>query len=136
MLTLLTSLFSILATPLSAAGTLIGNYFEHKMELSRLAKEAEIARAKAEVEAAADIDSKQVEENKTSWKDEYIVAIVTIPIVASFIPYLQPFVKAGFYVLYHEVPDWYIGLFITVCVSVMGARAYTGFKSYFDVKRK
>lgn len=110
----------------------IGEYFSHRMELKTLERQAEIEAAKLEVQQAGNADAEQVKDNKKSWKDEYVMMIVTLPIVACFIPPLQPYVAIGFKTLSTLVPEWYVGLYITVVLCVMGARTYM---KYFKMPR-
>lgn len=102
----------------------VGEYFEHRAELKKLERMAEIEAAKIEVTQAGNADAEQIKDNKKSWKDEYIMLIVTLPVVACFIPGLEPYVTAGFKVLYNQVPEWYVGLYVTVVLCIMGARTY------------
>ena len=99
------------------------DYVTYKREIKMLERQAEIEAAKAEVVAAGNADAEQVKDNKKSWKDEYVMLIVTLPIVGCFIPIAQPYVAEGFKML-ATLPEWYVGLYITVVLCILGARTY------------
>lgn len=44
---------------------------------------------------------------KSTWLDEYWTVVLSLPLTASFIPQLQPFVAQGFDAL-DDAPQWYI----------------------------
>ena len=43
---------------------------------------------------------------RSSWLDEFWTVVLAIPLILSFIPYVQPFVVRGFDAL-ADVPEWY-----------------------------
>lgn len=53
------------------------------------------------------------------WSDEYLVVVWSYPLIASFIPFMQPSVEAGFTYL-NSLPEWYVGGFITISFAVFG----------------
>ena len=118
------SLIGPVTSVLSWATTSVTNYFEHKQKIKVLQQEAEIKRAERESASIADSDTQSVIDQKGTWKDEYIVLIVTLPVVGCFIPGLVPYIKTGFETLSTVVPEWYVSLYGVVVLSVMGARLF------------
>lgn len=53
------------------------------------------------------------------YSDEYLVLVWSYPVVASFVPALQPSVSAGFEFM-EAMPEWYVGGFITISFAVFG----------------
>jgi len=62
----------------------------------------------------------------TSWKDEYLTIIFTIPLIACFIPFLVPYVKEGFVVL-ETMPQWYQITLSVIVAASFGVRSVVGF---------
>jgi len=86
---------------------------------------AEIMRKQATLDG--DWDLSALQQAETSWKDEYLLILFSIPFVMAFIPPLQPYVEQGFVVLRDSVPDWYkAGLSVMIAAS-FGVRSYMKF---------
>ncbi|MCO7226186.1 hypothetical protein [Pleionea sp. CnH1-48] len=56
------------------------------------------------------------------WKDDYLLVIGTVPIILSFIPDMQIYVKQGFEAL-KETPEWYWYLMAGLFVDTLGFRS-------------
>jgi len=104
-----------------------------------LANKQKVADAKAEAQkitvmseakirerlAAGDIDyniaaQRQME---TSWKDEYLTIVLSLPFIGSFIPGVQDYVLRGWgYVA--KAPQWYQVAFLGVIVASFGLRGW------------
>jgi len=63
-------------------------------------------------------DMKRIEDLSTSWKDEYITLVISIPLVLCFIPGSTQIVQDGFAAL-NLTPDWY--QYLVVAVFSVGA---------------
>jgi hypothetical protein len=57
----------------------------------------------------------------TSWKDEYLLFLFSIPVVMCFIPTLDVYVLAGFAAL-KQTPVWYQVIFVVMCLTIYGHR--------------
>ncbi len=80
-------------------------------ELAKI--ELETARLKAKAQAAtqaaqsgADWELAAVQDARTSWKDEYWTVILSLPLLAAFVPGLDGYIARGFDVI-GAAPDWY-----------------------------
>lgn len=66
----------------------------------------------------------------TSWKDEWLTILFSIPLILAFVPPAVPAVQAGFVVL-ATMPDWYITTVGVIVAASFGVRSaisvYTGF---------
>ena len=105
---------------------------QQKKTEARALAEAAMENAKAEVFkrkslSEQDWDFTALNQAETSWKDEYLLILVSIPFGMAFIPPLQPYVEQGFIVLRDSVPDWYkAGLSVMIAAS-FGMRSYVKF---------
>lgn len=107
-------------------------FFEKKQELAQtlaLAKlqgEIDVVKAKAAYKTAdLQYDNEwELEQIKNSgWKDEYVLVLLSIPLVMVFVPPLAPYVLNGFAVL-AQCPDWYRWLTMMVFGAVYGIRIW------------
>jgi hypothetical protein len=91
---------------------------------------AEIARIQGEGERDLSYDLMALENQKTSWKDEYITLVFTFPFVISF---LSPFIDAAFktdiaprvadaWQTVGLAPDWYQWVMIGIVAATFGLR--------------
>jgi hypothetical protein len=63
---------------------------------------------------------------KSSWKDEWFVVILSIPLILCWIPGAEGWVDRGFAQL-NKAPDWYfysLGIAISASFGVRGAQAF------------
>ena len=59
----------------------------------------------------------------SGWKDEFVLLLLSIPLVMSFIPQMQPYVVDGFAAL-STTPDWYQWLILSVFAAIYGIRIW------------
>lgn len=92
----------------------LNEWLEHRNKIDTIRQESvvkiEEAKAAAEIKRlTADIDweAEMAKQAGASWKDEYWTVILSLPMVLIFIPWFQPYVRAGFDAL-QEVPQWYL----------------------------
>jgi hypothetical protein len=57
----------------------------------------------------------------TSWKDEYTLIVVSIPLVMAFVPGLTPYVKSGFE-SFASTPLWYQAMVQVLFYATVGIR--------------
>jgi len=65
-----------------------------------------IKKSEARAEHSASWDEIAQTNSSTSWKDEYLTLLISIPLIMCFIPSLVPYVREGFAVL-DTMPKWY-----------------------------
>jgi hypothetical protein len=85
-----------------------------------------IAKGEAKAANAATWEEQAMKNSSTSWKDEYLTIIFTIPLICCFIPFLVPYVKEGFAVL-ETMPGWYQITLSVIVAASFGVRSVIGF---------
>ena len=85
-----------------------------------------IAKGEAKAANAASWEQEAIKNSATSWKDEYLTIIFTIPLIACFIPFLVPYVREGFAVL-ETMPQWYQITLSVIVAASFGVRSVVGF---------
>ena len=66
----------------------------------------------------------ELEQIKNSgFKDEFVLFLLSIPLVMSFIPEMQPYVVDGFAAL-SQTPEWYQWLILAVFTAIYGIRIW------------
>lgn len=81
-------------------------------------------------EAGIAWDKSAVDQMSTSWKDEFYVILLSVPLIMAFVPGLVQYVRAGFEVL-DTMPDWYKA---AVGVAVAASFGYRKFADYMTRK--
>jgi hypothetical protein len=79
--------------------------------------------AKQGIQIEADWDARAQADMATSWKDEYLLVLFSIPLILSFFPATQEAVLKGFAIL-GQTPEWYMFLVIGIVSAVYGLRWY------------
>ena len=110
----------------------IGNYFTEKQKLKsverlqKLELDAAVHKRKVElISQGLHADASwEIEQIKASgWKDEWVLIIVSIPLILCFIPGADVYVAAGFSAL-DKTPDWYTWLVLLIFTAVYGIRIW------------
>lgn len=97
-----------------------------RLELARL--DGELAAEKAWAEWRVkniDADSAWEESSirNSGWKDEFVLLVLSLPLVAVFVPTLAPVILRGFEVL-ATTPDWYRWLVVMIYAATFGIRVW------------
>ena len=92
---------------------------EHELNLKKIDVATELAKQGQKIEADWDTNAQQ--DMKTSWKDEYLTILFSVPLVLAFIPQTQEAVLKGFETL-GKTPDWYMMLLTGIVAGVFGLR--------------
>lgn len=111
----------------------VSNYFKTKQEIKKVKVEADkeviVAKAKATIkrvmrESEQDYDLNRValENMNSSWKDEFILIVITLPFIMLFIPDLQPYAINGLKAMESSTPIWYQIMVISIFLSIYGLR--------------
>lgn len=59
------------------------------------------------------MEQMSMEQMEKSWKDEFIMLILFLPIIIAFIPGIQDVASSGFQILKDTMPQWYSLLLLT-----------------------
>jgi len=111
---------------------LAGSWLRGAADKNAAAAELKLTEAKAKAQillsektSVADWERIMAEGAKSSWKDEWFVIVLSIPLVLAFIPGAEGWVDRGFEQL-SKAPDWYfysLGIAISASFGVRGAQA-------------
>tara|TARA_X000000950_G_scaffold111136_1_gene140071 strand:+ start:808 stop:1293 length:486 start_codon:yes stop_codon:yes gene_type:complete len=109
-----------------------------EVQIAVMEAEARKAKALVNVEKAKtgqqvdyEQDMEAIRQMRSSWKDEFLLLLFSIPLILSFIPDMQPYVMKGWEML-GQAPDWYLWLYGAMIVSVWGLRGIA--RSVFESK--
>ena len=107
---------------------LAGTWLNGKVEKSKAETGAKVARAKAEatiMERKAtgelDWDLEMAKGSQSSWKDEWLTILFSIPLILAFVPGMEEIVANGFRQL-QEMPEWYQYLLFLAVSASFGIR--------------
>ena len=114
-----------------------GSWIDGKVEQTKAKATANVARAKAEAtimekKATGEIDwdIEMARSSASSWKDEWLVILFSIPLILAFIPGMEGVVKNGFEQL-NKMPEWYqysLGVIVAASFGVRSATKFFGKK--------
>jgi len=92
---------------------------QHELNLKKMDIASELA--KQGIQTEADWDSRAQIAMSTSWKDEYLLVLFSIPLILAFFPKTQETVLQGFAVL-QQTPDWYMLMISGIVAATFGLR--------------
>lgn len=87
-------------------------------------QEAKINQQVVQINNEANWDNIQAEASKSSWKDEWLTILISVPMVLAFVPGMEEEVLNGFSVL-AECPEWYQYLIGVVFAASFGIKKVT-----------
>lgn len=99
-------------------------WLEGKNAKSKAKAEAEATVMVKSANSVADWEKVMAVNSGSSWKDEWILILVSIPMIMAFIPGLVEYVRDGFEVL-DTMPDWYKYTLSIVVAGSYGIRSAT-----------
>ena len=116
---------------------LAGTWLNGRVEKTKAETGAKVARAKAEatiMERKAtgelDWDLEMAKGSQSSWKDEWLTILFSIPLILAFVPGMEEIVANGFRQL-QEMPEWYqysLGVIVAASFGVRSATKFFGKK--------
>jgi hypothetical protein len=116
---------------------LAGTWLEGKVEKTKAETGAKVAKAKAEAvimekKATGEIDwdLEAIKGSQSSWKDEWLVILFSVPLILAFIPGMEGVVASGFAQL-DAMPEWYqysLGVIVAASFGVRSATKFFGKK--------
>ena len=120
---------------------LAGTWLEGKVEKTKAETGAKVAKAKAEAtimerKATGELewDLEMARGSQSSWKDEWLVILFSIPLILAFIPGMEEVDANGFQQL-EQMPEWYQYSLGVIVAASFGVRSATKFPSH-DQARK
>ena len=123
---------SIVGALLSKVAPKVADYYIEKEKL-KAEIVLETLRGKAAYEAAKTQRASESEGRdhewelasirNSGWKDEWVLIVLSLPMIGVFIPYTQETVKAGFLAL-EGTPLWYRTTVMTIYLATFGLRLW------------
>ena len=114
---------------------LAGTWLEGKVETKKAETASKVAKAKAEAvimekKATGEIDwdLEMAKGSQSSWKDEWLTILFSIPLILAFIPGMEEVVANGFAQL-NSMPEWYqysLGVIVAASFGVRSATKFFG----------
>jgi len=112
-------------------------WLEGKVEEKKAQSASKVAKAQAEAtimekKATGEIDwdIEMARSSSTSWKDEWLTILFSIPLILAFIPGMEEVVANGFAQL-NSMPEWYqysLGVIVAASFGVRSATKFFGKK--------
>lgn len=121
-------IFSFISSLFTPAVDAFNGYQERKVEIVKAKQKLTLAKINAEtkrfelqLEATTNWDIEAMRQSQFSWKDEYLLVILTLPFIGAFIPKVQEYVATGFdYIA--DMPIWYQTAFVGIIAASFGLR--------------
>jgi len=112
----------------------VGDYFNRRQEIKAVQHQGELEVKKAMYERQAELarqglaadaawEMEFAKQAATSWKDEYTLIVVSIPLVMAFIPGTAKYVVDGF-ASFSNTPIWYQLLVQAIFYATYGIRLW------------
>ena len=93
--------------------SLAGTFLQGQLEKTKANNEVKVATAKAKAiviqrQATGEIewDIEAIKGSTSSWKDEWLTILFSIPLILAFVPGMEEVVSNGFIQL-NRMPEWY-----------------------------
>jgi len=112
----------------------VGDFFTRRQELKAQEHQNNLELLKAQGERQADLiksglaadaswEMTFAQQAASSWKDEYTLLVVSIPLVMAFVPGMSGYVTAGFDA-FSKTPMWYQLMVQTIFYATFGIRLW------------
>ena len=108
---------------LQIVGGLATTWMQGKAEEVKVKQEVKIKAMQSE----ENWEKMMAEGSKTSWKDEWFVIVLSIPMIGSFVPWFVPHMQEGFLVL-GNMPDYYKAFLGSAIAASFGIKALSKWK--------
>ena len=112
---------------------LAGTWMAGKVEEKKAQAKTKVAKAEAEAivmqkKATGEIDwdLEMAKGSQSSWKDEWLTILFSLPLILAFIPGMEELVRNGFQQL-EQMPEWYQYSLGVIVAASFGTRAATKF---------
>lgn len=122
--------FGFLTTIFSPISSMVNTWQNNRAK--KQARKDKIAEAQTDAQCTiitkqasgdVDYDIEAQRQMQYSWKDEYLVIIMSLPFIASFIPKIQDYVAVGWTYI-SAAPDWYQWAFLGIISATFGLRGW------------
>lgn len=123
---------SIVGSLIGKVAPAVAGYYQTKLELKAQVEietlKGKIAWEQALTKRASESEGRdhewEIESIKNSgWKDEWVLIVLSIPMILVFFPWTQPYIATGFEHL-QQTPDWYRWLTTMIYAATFGIRLW------------
>ena len=125
----------MLAALIGPIADLAGTWMSGKVEEKKAQSATKVAKAQAEAivmqkKATGEIDwdLEMAKGSQSSWKDEWLTILFSIPLILAFTPGMEDLVRNGFQQL-EQMPEWYqysLGVIVAASFGVRSATKFFG----------
>ena len=120
-----------LLTPLIG---LASSFIQNKAEQGKAKQKAKLVQIESDSKIKEKIangdlawEAQQAQNSASSYKDEWFVILLSIPLIGAFIPGMVPYIKEGFIVL-ESMPDYYRAFLGAAIAASFGIKGLATFK--------
>ena len=123
---------SIVGALLKTVAPKVADYYIKKVELEnevvleqlrgKIAWEQALSK-RAEASEGRDHEWEIESIKNSGWKDEWVLIVLSIPMILVFFPWTQPYIATGFEHL-QQTPDWYRWLTTMIYAATFGIRLW------------
>ena len=103
-----------------------GTWLQGRNAISKAKAEAEATVIVTASQSKADWEYVMARNSGSSWKDEWLTLLFSVPLIMAFIPGMVVYVQAGFVVL-SSMPEWYQYTLSVIVAASFGVRSAIGF---------
>ena len=99
---------------------------KHELKLEQIRTKVELQKARTVASQASEDRDARWEElsiKNSGWKDEWVLVLLSIPLVLCFLPWTVVYVQMGFSAL-AQTPDWYQWLIMIIFTAIYGIRLW------------
>lgn len=125
---------NVLTDIITGVVTPVVDFFKRRQEIKAEDRQQDRAIQKATVErqialiaqglhADASWELESLRAHASGWKDEFVLIILSIPLILVFIPKTAPYVLHGFEIL-ETTPQWYRWLILLIFTAIYGIRIW------------
>ena len=94
---------------------------EHKIKMAEMTLELKEKALAKRIASDTDIAKISTESMATSYRDEFLLIIFSVPVILCFIPGMDVHVIAGFTAL-SNTPIWFQTIYVVMCLTIYGHR--------------
>jgi hypothetical protein len=110
--------------------TAVSGFFQNKAKLAQARVDGQVAVMTQAAKSTADWVSLMARGTIKSWKDEYVLILLSAPYILAFIPGGAQYAHAGFLEL-DLMPDWYTYTLVTIFLASYGIKMTDALKGRF-----
>ncbi len=93
---------------------------EHKVKMAEMNLQLKEKAKQKQIDSDTEIDKINTESMRNSWKDEFVLLLLSTPVIMGFLGYKVQ-VLEGFQAL-KEMPMWYQAIYVVMCFTIYGQR--------------